>query len=230
MYLGLALLGKALGAFITHGFQRAYAALVAGASGLDALPNPVLFLRQAFVEQSVTCFLFFQSLLFELQVVGVVAGPADDAAAINLHDAGRKFLRKRAIVRDENNAAFVAANFVLEPLNGGDVQMVGGLVQQQQIGFADQGFRQCHTPSPAPGQFAEQGIRWQGQLADNRLYLQLGLPAAKSVDTRLHLLQRFKVLGALCLTTEIGEGGDQRHLRRQALGHDLAHSEFLSVR
>ena len=129
LYLGLALLSQALTTLVAHGLQCPHTAFVARAPSLDALPNPGLFLSQSFVEQGVARFFFFKRLLFQLQIVCVVAGPTDDSAAINFHNTGRKFLQKRPIVSDKNNAAFVAANFVLEPLNGGDIQVVGRLIQ-----------------------------------------------------------------------------------------------------
>ncbi len=58
LYLGLALLGEALGALVAHGLQSPYTAFVACAPSLDALPNPGFFLSQSFVEQGVASFFF----------------------------------------------------------------------------------------------------------------------------------------------------------------------------
>src|SRR5690606_36822187 len=69
-------------AFAAHRLERAHAAFVAGAAGLDALPYPHFLLRQQLVEARVLLRLGVQALLAAAQVVVVVAGPAGELAAI----------------------------------------------------------------------------------------------------------------------------------------------------
>ncbi len=50
---------------------------------------------------------------------------------------------------DEQQCAAEFQQQGFEPLDGGDVQVVGGLVQQQQFGFHHQRTRQQHAAAPA---------------------------------------------------------------------------------
>ena len=90
--LGFTLLIEALAALSAHGFQCAYSALVAGSTRFNTLPDPGFFLCQALVEQRVAGFFLFVGLFLELQVVGVVAGPRNDLAAINFNNSGGQAL------------------------------------------------------------------------------------------------------------------------------------------
>src|SRR5690606_24396572 len=78
----------ALGAFHAHGLEPAHAAFVAGAASLDALADPGFLLRQQLVEARVLLRLGVEPLLAAALVVGPVARPAGDLAAVDLDDAG----------------------------------------------------------------------------------------------------------------------------------------------
>ena len=131
--------GGALGA---HRHQRAHAALVAGAPGLDALPQPHLFLGQLLVELLVGDRLVGQPLFLLAQERRVVARPRREAAAIELDDPRGQPLEERAVVGDEEHRAGVVGQERLEPVDGVDVEVVGRLVEQQQ--------RRAAPPAPAP--------------------------------------------------------------------------------
>ena len=55
------------------------------------------------------------------------------AAAVDLEHPGRDRLQEPAVVRDEHDARVEAVQMLLEPLDGRRVEVVGRLVQQQQI-------------------------------------------------------------------------------------------------
>ena len=59
---------------------------------------------------------------------------------------------------NENHAALVAAHFMLEPFDGGNVEVIGWLVQQQHVRFAHQGLGQGDAAAPAARKFAEQSF------------------------------------------------------------------------
>lgn len=94
--VGLALALAALAAFLAHGLERAYAALVAGAAGLDALANPHFLLGQALVEQRIGGFLGGQLLFLVHQEAGVVAVPVDQAATVQLENARGQVLQEES--------------------------------------------------------------------------------------------------------------------------------------
>src|SRR5471032_996944 len=69
-------------------------AFVTSAAGLDALTNPHFFLGQTLVEQGVGSFFSSQLRFLVDEEAGVVAVPVDQAAAIQLQDAGRQVLQE----------------------------------------------------------------------------------------------------------------------------------------
>ena len=70
---------------------------------------------------------------------------------------------------DEQDRARVGGKLLLQPLDGGNIQVVGGLVQQQDIRLADQGLAQGHATAPAAGEGLHLRIAGQLQLTDYRL-------------------------------------------------------------
>ena len=134
--------------------RRAHAALVARAARLDALPDPDLLLRQLLVEERVLLRLRVQAFLAAAQVVGVVAGPVGDLAAVELDDAGGQRAQEAPVVGDEDQRARPALEEAFQPVDGLDVEVVGGLVEQQHVGRRHQRARQQHAALHAAGQLA----------------------------------------------------------------------------
>ena len=64
-------------------------------------------------------------------------------------DARHDGVEEVAVVRDEDHGVRVRAQVLLEPVAGVEVEMVGGLVEQQQVGPAEQqlGQRDAHLPA-----------------------------------------------------------------------------------
>jgi len=81
--------------------------------------------------------LFCTSLLAE-EVVLVVAGVDVDAAVFDLEDARGEAVDEVAIVRDEEDGSAEAANRVEEDILGAHVEMVGGLVEEKEVGWGDE--------------------------------------------------------------------------------------------
>ena len=96
-------------------FERADSAFVASAPRLDALADPRLLLRELLVEQRRVLGLDVERGAFLEHVVVVAAGPAREAAAIELHDARRKTPDEGAIVAHEQQCARKFEHHVLEP-------------------------------------------------------------------------------------------------------------------
>jgi hypothetical protein len=61
-------------------------------------------------------------------------------------------------VGDEDQGALPGLQEAFEPVDRLDVEVVGGLVEQQQVGRGYQGARQQHAALHAAGQAREQGI------------------------------------------------------------------------
>ena len=119
---------------------------------------------------------------------------------IDFHNARGKPLQKGAIVSDEDHSARKPEEYPLEPPDGGQIQMVGRLVEEQELGFGHQGPAQGHAPPPPPGECFHAGAAGQGQLGEHRLHLLLRLPSLHGVQLRLkrrelvevHSLRRFR--------------------------------------
>src|SRR3546814_6696170 len=58
-------------------------------------------------------------------------------------------VKKVAIVADDDHRALVAIKHIFEPAYGVDIQVIGGLVQQQHVGIRKQGLGQQDPQLPA---------------------------------------------------------------------------------
>ena len=125
----------ALPALPPHRLQRPHPPLVAGAAGLDAGADPGLFLGELLVKQRVLLLLRRKCLLLAEQKRVVVARPVEQSAAVDLQDAGGHAAEKRPVVGDEHERSPPAAQELLQPFDGLDVEVVGGLVEQEQVGL-----------------------------------------------------------------------------------------------
>ena len=80
------------------------------------------------------------------KVVGVIPGIAVDLAVIQFHHPCGDLIQKTAVVGDENSGAPPCGKEIFDPFDSLNIQMVGWLIKEQQIGFRDNGARQSDTP------------------------------------------------------------------------------------
>ncbi len=85
----------------------------------------------------------------------VVAGVATQPARVDVQDHGRGRVEELAVVRDEDQRPAIGREPALEPDHRVEVEVVGGLVEQQQVGAAHQGAREVETHPPAAGERAD---------------------------------------------------------------------------
>ena len=130
-----------------------------GAAGFHAFANPHLFQRQQFVGLGVDHRLLRQLLFFLNQVGRKVAGVTHQLATVQLNNAGGHVVQKGAVVGDGDDGAFEVHQQAFQPFDAVQVQVVGGLVQQQHLGLGDQGLGQCHTLLGTARQGVDQRIR-----------------------------------------------------------------------
>ena len=90
-------------------------------------------------------------LVFLLEIFGVVALVDGQPLVPYLHGAVDGDIEKIAVVRDEDVAEGISLEIVLEPVAGFQIEVVGGLVEQQQVGLGQQqlGQRDAHLPAAA---------------------------------------------------------------------------------
>src|SRR5512140_3716891 len=148
----------ACGAFKPQSVQPAHASLVAGAARLYTLADPRLCLCEELVELAVLDRLDGELLGLARFIRGVVAGIVEQAAAVKLDDAKRHAIEEPAIVRHEEDAACESDEQVLEPLDGPDVEVVGRLVEQQQLRLAHERARERHALLEAARERSHEGV------------------------------------------------------------------------
>src|SRR6202030_1445041 len=73
---------------------------------------------------------------------GKTAVDLPDLAAIQPRRRARQIRQEAAIVADDDERAAAAVEFAFEPFDRGEIEMVGGLIQQQDIGRGRQDARQ----------------------------------------------------------------------------------------
>ena len=100
------------------------------------------------------------------RAVGLAAGPQigveaagieRQLAAVEMQGRRRRGVEQLAVVADQDKAVAIAAQIALEPQRGFEVEMVGRLVEQQQVGLGEQHRRQRHPHAPAARQFVDRG-------------------------------------------------------------------------
>ena len=101
---------------------------------LDTLSHPDLFLRQQLVGARARQRLD-RKLLFLPRLVGVEGtGIAAQHATIELDDPRRDGVEEGAVVGDDHDAALEADEQLLEPGDRVEVEVVGRLVEQENVG------------------------------------------------------------------------------------------------
>ena len=83
------------------------------------------------------------------------AGVEGQLAVIEVQRRRRRGVQQLAVVADQHEAVPVAAQKALEPQRRFEIEMIGRLVEQQQVGLGKQHRRQRHPHAPAAGQFVE---------------------------------------------------------------------------
>ena len=88
----------------------------------------------------------------------VAAGVEGELAALEMAGLLRHRVEEVAVVADQDQRARVAAQMLLEPDRGLEVEMVGGLVEQQEVGLEEQHAGQRHAHPPAAGEGVERPV------------------------------------------------------------------------
>src|SRR5204863_4513410 len=65
--------------------------------------------------------------------VVITAGISNDRLVIDVRDVRADFVKEMSVVRNDNETAVVGDEILLEPVNGIQVKIIRGLVQQQDL-------------------------------------------------------------------------------------------------
>ena len=88
-------------------------------------------------------------------VLGEVAGVLVQVEVFHLDDPGDHRVEELPVVRDDDRGAAVVAEPVFEPFDAGHVEVVGGLVQQQDVRTLQQDLGQGGAVAPPAGEFVD---------------------------------------------------------------------------
>ena len=164
-------------AFQPQSFKPPHAAFVARAARLDALADPYLFLRQKFVEFLIVHGFDRELVRFALLVLGKTAGIGAEPAAIEFGNAGDGAVEKCAIVGHDQHRAGKFNHHVLQPDDRFHVEMIGRLIEHQQLRIARQRARQGHAFAHAARQRIDAGILRQAETRQHGFDAVLDTPA-----------------------------------------------------
>ena len=167
------------GALVAQGFEAQHAPFVAGTARLHPFADPHFFLRQELVELGIDHAVHFNLLGLARLVRGVVAGEGEQAATIQLDHTRRDTIEKRAVVGHEQHRALVFDQRVFEPGDRFDIEMVGRLVQNQQLRLADQRTRQGNAFFHAARCRADACLRCQAQTLQHHFDAMRGAPGVR---------------------------------------------------
>ena len=122
-----------------HFAEPADPAHVAGAARSGTAANPRLLGRETVVEPFRLEILRRPAFIPPPQEIVVVARPRPHEAPVDLDDAVRDPAQKCPVVGGEHEASPVALDRSLEPFDGGEIEVIRRLVEEEEIGFPDHG-------------------------------------------------------------------------------------------
>ena len=177
---------------LRHLFVGLDAGLALGLAGAGREANPFQFALQRLLAGAGLLFLHSQPGFLLLQPRRVVAFPGNAAAAIEFQNPLGDVVEKIAIVRHGDDRAGILGQMPLQPIDAFGIEMVGRLVEQQQVGLFQQHLAQRHAAPLAAGELRHVGIaRRQVHGIHGDFDLPIELPGVVQFDLILH----FRLLG-----------------------------------
>ncbi|ELP47394.1 30S ribosomal protein S5 [Mycobacterium avium subsp. paratuberculosis S5] len=170
------------------------AGLALGLTRLGPGTHPGQLLAQPLLQLGVLAALHRQAVGLLLQIGRIVALVGVGAAAVEFENPLRDVVQEVAVVGDRQHRARVGRQVLFEPLHAFGVQVVGGLVQQQQVGLGQQQLAQRHPAAFATGQVRHRVVgRRATQRVHRLLELRIEVPGVGVVELLLqpaHLLHQ----------------------------------------
>src|SRR5690554_7460637 len=166
-----------LATLTTQLLQRPYPPFVTGPPGLDTLAYPRFFLGEFLVELGVLSRLDFEFMSFLLLILVVIARVAPQAATVQLQNRGGQLRQKSTVVGDEQYRSIEGKQLLLQPGDGIEIQVVGRLIKQQQVGLSHQRPGQSHTSTPTARERTHLVIGGQSQPSQHHIDTLVERPA-----------------------------------------------------
>ena len=159
-----------------------------GCARLWAAANPVQLAAQETLSLQLNCLLVFHPGEVRLEVVGVVALVSVKTAGLQLDDVVAGFIEEIPVVRCDEKRASKLFQVLRHPLDRVGVEMVGRLVENQEIRVGDDRATEGNPPLFAAGQGAHQSVCGGSiQVHHRRLDSSLDVPRIGGGDLLLQL-------------------------------------------
>src|SRR3954468_6786642 len=219
---------RGLGGLLRSLLHQLLVALIAGL-GLR-LPrarggrDPFLLARERALARFFLAALLREPLLLLRKPGRIVALIGNTAAAIELEDPAGDVVEEVAVVGDDQDGAGIIAQVAFEPIDGFGIEMVRGLVEQQQLGLLEQQPAERDSAALAARQLLHVAVVRRTAQRVHRL-VDLGVEIPKPLGLDL-VLQLGHLVGVLVRVVhgEFVVAIEDRLLRRHSLHHVLAHA------
>ena len=200
--------------------------------------DPLELALQRLLTLALGLLLLGQPLLLLVEPRGVVALPRDALAAIELENPLGRVVEEVAVVRHRHHGALVFLEEPFEPRHRLGVEVVRGLVEQQQVRRLEQQPAERHAAALAARQRRDVGLRRRAaQRVHRELELRVDFPGVERVDAVLqaallfqHLVHRLgrQILAELHveLVVTIEDGLGRRHAFLDVALHRLGRVEL----
>src|SRR5262249_42291517 len=99
-----------------------------------------------------------KACLLLLEPGRVVSLPRDPGAAVELEDPARDVVEEVTVVRDREDGARVVAKVLLEPGHGFRVEVVRGLVEEEEVGTLEEHLAERDAPPLTAGDLGDVGV------------------------------------------------------------------------
>jgi hypothetical protein len=146
-----ALVGAICGPLLTQLHEVADATLVARASCFHTLTQPRFLLHQFLVQTRELQCLGIQCFGLLLEIRRVASRPGGQTSTIEFDNPCGERRQERTVVRHEEQRACVILKVILEPADRIDIEVIGRLVEQEQIRIRNERLAEQSTASPASG-------------------------------------------------------------------------------
>ena len=162
--------------------------LVLGLARLGGTPHPLELALELLGELGLLLALGGQALRLCIEIGRVVALVRVQVPAVDLADPLGYVVEEVAVMRDGEHGALVVVQVVLEPQHRLGIEVVGRLVEQQQVGLLEQKLAQRDAPALASREHAHGHIGIGALERVHRLgELAVDVPAVGRVDLVLEL-------------------------------------------
>ena len=188
---------------------------VALAAAGDAVAQPVFFHDDLAVELVLVALFLGQHLVAPGLERAETLVDLLDLAAIEPGGGARQIGHEAAVMADDDQRRAAAGEFAFQPFDGGEIEMVGGLVQQQDIGRGRQHPRQRGAAGFAAGNMRGIFLAVQPELLEDVARLIVIVAGPEAV---LDIGQRGRKAGKVRLLRQIAHGGAGLHEAAAAVG------------